>query len=157
MDSQPQHRIEQHPAFTIIGLAVDCPDFNVEPIGQLWHDFIHRRGELPATDGLYGISLPLPGFGVGFRYFACAIVPEDTPVPDGMERLKLPATSFLVREFHDTMDKLGPLWSELYRETLPAAGLASSEPFICMEHYADDWMGDDGRARLTMYAGVKQA
>lgn len=158
MDTQPEPRVVELPAMHLVGLVCDCPDFNVEPIGELWHDFIHRRGELPETDGLWGASLPLPGGANGFRYMACAIVPAGTAVPEGMETYDVPAQSYLSRDFFDSMDKLGPVWGELYQTHIPAAGLASSEPFICMEHYADDWMASgDGRAKLTLYAGVKQA
>jgi predicted transcriptional regulator YdeE len=159
MDTQPQPRVVELPAMRLVGLACDCPDFNVEPIGPMWEAFIARRGELVGDEeGLWGASLPLAGGANGFRYLACAVVPAGIAAPEGMEAHDVPAQGYLSLDFFDSMDKLGQAWGELYQTHFPAAGLSTSEPWICLEHYGPDWMASgDGRARLTLYAGVKQS
>jgi predicted transcriptional regulator YdeE len=142
MDAQAQPRIEDRPACTAIGIGMDCPNHDTSGIGSLWDSFIPRLAELPPAAQTYGISLPLPSGGTGFRYYACAIVPDGTLAPEGMEAVALPACRFLVREFHDTMDKLPAAFQELYRTDIPAR-LTSPSRSSASKYYSPV----DGRRR----------
>lgn len=143
-----EHTIEEFAAFTVIGLGLDCPGFDGSGIGGLWTQFNVRAGELPAGR-VWGAGLPREN---GFYYIAGHQVAEGTPVPDGMEATEIPAAKYFHVEFHDHPSQMGPTYSRMFSELIPAAGLKHAPGPVCLEDYPPDWHDEAaGKFRCNLY------
>ncbi|GAA5157317.1 effector binding domain-containing protein [Viridibacterium curvum] len=112
--------IVELPAFEVIGMSVLCED--PTPIPVLWQNFIVRSHEIVPK------AYPQRAYGVGvpesaerFRYYASWGSEPGTPVPEGMERLVIPAQRYarfthvgpaiaVVETYRQIWESLEPVW-----------------------------------------------
>ena len=77
-------------ATTMTAAAADCPN--------LWERFMPRAPELCGPGAClgesFGVSFITDPAAGGFDYVAAIPTPVDTPLPEGMERLTLPAGTY---------------------------------------------------------------
>lgn len=143
-----EHTVEELAPFTLIGLGLDCPGFDNSGIGALWSRFNARAGELP-PGRVWGVGLPREN---GFYYIAGHQVPDGTAVPEGMEATEVPGGRYFRLEFHDSPAQLGPAYSRIFSELLPAAGLKTPRGPVCLEDYPADFMDEAaGTFRINLY------
>ena len=99
-------------ATTMTSAFTDCP--------ALWERFMARLPELCAgahSDGglevSYGLSYMTDLATGAFDYVAAAPLPEDAPLPEGMESLTLPGGFYAQAEVA-SLDKLGDAYTYVY-------------------------------------------
>jgi predicted transcriptional regulator YdeE len=131
-----EHTIVSSPAVTVIGLGVDCPNYDGSGIGECWMRFNSRQGELPAGGRALGVSLPREN---GFYYVAGHEVPAGTPVPEGMETAEIPAADYFCYQFHDRPEQMPAAFGRIFHEGLSSAGVKAAAGPVCWEHYPPDW------------------
>jgi predicted transcriptional regulator YdeE len=129
-----EHRIVDLPAFTVVGLGVDCPGFDTSGLAGAWERFLSRMGELPA-EGTFGAGLPRQN---GFYYVAGAKVPAGTSVPTGMEAAAIPGAKYFSVHFAGQPSQMGAAFSRMFSELIPAAGLQFAPGPVCLEEYGPD-------------------
>jgi len=93
--SKPELRptIVELPAFEVIGLSVLCED--PTPIPALWQEFRARWHEITGRsrpERAYGVCMPASA--ESFRYYASWGSEPGAPLPEGMERLQIPAQRY---------------------------------------------------------------
>jgi len=110
-------------AFTVIGLGAEFVPPETEHLTELWHTFNEK---IPALVGEY----PNLAFGVmnslvrdnptddSLHYTAAVKVADDAPVPEGMERIEIPASKYAVfihkghvSEFENTLEFIWKTWA----------------------------------------------
>ena len=118
--------IVDYPAVRVIGLAWHCQDAGT--IAELWQRFLPREAEirpLVPIFGSFGVCQPLADGQ--WHYLAALPVLDDTPLPDGMQGLTIPAGRYAMVEHHGTVDTLPETFRAAFSEWLPAAGLQPAE------------------------------
>jgi AraC family transcriptional regulator len=121
--------IEQRDAMTVVGVGGDfvsglSPSTNShEIIPPLWHAFINRMSEVPSrVDGAtYGVCVPLEGTDEACHYVAGLAVTDASSIPDGMERIDVPAATYAIFTHRGSIDLFGETLQGIYGEWLPAS------------------------------------
>ena len=131
-----EHTVVDMQAFTVVGLGLDCPNFDASGIGELWTRFNARCSELPDGGRVLGVGLPRQN---GFYYIAGHEVPAGTPVPEGMESTLVPGGRWFKVHFYDHPSQMGPTFGKMFSELIPAAGLQHKPGPVCLEEYPPDW------------------
>ncbi|MEZ5337783.1 MAG: AraC family transcriptional regulator [bacterium] len=148
------HGVDEMAAFEVIGMGVDCPDFDNSGIGPLWWRFIERLDELGSTGRIVGISYPREN---GYYYVAGAEVPAGTELPDGLQHAHVPGGNYFRSQYHDLATRMGTAFSPIFSELLPAAGLTPATEPICIEDYPPDFHDEDaGTFRLDLYVQLDE-
>jgi DNA-binding transcriptional MerR regulator/predicted transcriptional regulator YdeE len=108
------------PAFEVIGLSVLCED--PTPIPALWQEFRARWHEITSRsrpERAYGVGVPVSS--ESFRYYASWGSEPGASLPEGMERLLIPAqryarvthvgpVSTVVETYRQIWESLEPAW-----------------------------------------------
>jgi predicted transcriptional regulator YdeE len=143
------HSVENITAFTVHGIGVDCPSFDTSGIGDTWTRFNMRSAELPPGGRVVGVGLPRP---TGFYYIAGMEVPEGTAVPAGMESTVVPGAPYFHVPFHDHPSQMGPTFSLMFSQLIPAAGLKHEPGPVCWEEYPPNWHDEENaKFRCELY------
>ena len=117
-------------ATTMASAFTDCP--------ALWERFMPRLPELCAGGGpgvTYGLSYMTDLDSGAFDYVAAALLPEDAPLPEGMESLTLPG-GFYAQVEVTGLEKLGEAYTYVY-----STWAADTEDYLlnmdapCFERY----------------------
>ena len=150
MDAQAggDHGIVQLNTVNVIGLGLDCPNYDFSGVGELWNRVLARHAEIADSGTAYGISVPQQG---GARYIAGFA--SNGSVPEGMEAVELQGGDYYRLHFHDHPSKLGEAFGRLYMELIPASGRQPVQGGPCFEEYAGDWHEEAaGKFNLYIYA-----
>jgi predicted transcriptional regulator YdeE len=143
-----EHSVVAFPDFSVTGLGLDCPGFDASGIGELWTRFNARAGELP-HGRVWGVGLPREN---GFYYVAGHETAAGAPVPEGMETAPIPGARYFCVDFHDHPAQMGPTYSRMFSELIPAAGLRHAPGPVCLKLYGPDWHDEAaGKFRLKLY------
>jgi predicted transcriptional regulator YdeE len=143
------YTVENIEKFSVVGMGLDCPNFDGSGIGDLWTRFNARASEVPHEGRVVGIGLPRPN---GFYYIAGHEVPEGTAAPDGMESTVVPGAPYFHLPFHDHPSQMGPTFSLMFSQLIPAAGLKHEPGPVCWEEYPPDWHDEEhGMFRCELY------
>ncbi|MFT3736319.1 MAG: effector binding domain-containing protein [Rhodocyclaceae bacterium] len=112
--------IVELPAFEVIGMSVLCED--PTPIPALWQSFIARSHEIsPKASPQRAYGVGVPESSERFRYYASWGSEPGTPLPEGMERLVIPAQRYarfthvgpamaVVETYRQIWESLEPVW-----------------------------------------------
>lgn len=157
------------PALHLIGLetrfisAASADSNNMEVIPALWDRFIARAGEItPAgPEGVsYGACRCLPPdekqSDDEFLYLAGRPASEDAPVPAGMVRWSVPASTYAVFTHRGPISRIGETMTQIYGSALPRSGLVHSGG-IDLERYDERFKGEHPQSELDILIPVRGA
>lgn len=118
-------RMEDHPAFRVTGLAIDCPNFDTSGIPALWQDLNTRASFDPGSypDAAYGVCFD--GTADGFRYLAG--YRDSGGELDGATCVDLPAGRYAVFTHRGDIGGLPSFVSSIWNEALGAHGLTPAK------------------------------
>ncbi len=142
-------RFEHKDAQTFIGMGKDCNFGEPEAIGDLWDRFNKMKHLITdlADDNGYGLCYAPKGkegkekdiFPETFRYTAALRVTGDAvSVPEGMEKINMPAERYAVFTHKGSTDTLPETNDYIWKTWLPRSGLELADsPDI--ELYSKEW------------------
>ena len=123
--------------FQVIGMSLDCNFENIEGVPALWARFAAREHELEREPPIgYGVCYGADADG-NFTYMAALEVDPDTPVPDGMSRMAIPAGRYAMFVHEGHISDIGKTIYSIWNKSLPDLGLEPRE--------APDFERYDGR------------
>lgn len=149
------HQLEL-PAFSAVGVAVDCIGGDNSAIGAAWDSFF-KAAAPEEHEGVLAVMWGIPG---GFRYLAAyRLNPERAAsfeLPAGWERRDVPVRRYAVWSFHDNVSQMGPFWHAILNEGLAAAGLSRSADGLSLELYPAEgaWDPATQTMRADMYIAL---
>jgi AraC family transcriptional regulator len=87
------------------------------------------HGLWPKTRGLVGVYYDSPGAvpDSALRSHAGAVLPDDVPVPDGLDELHLPGGRHAVLTLRGPYSGLAAAWQHLYATAMPEAGVSPAD------------------------------
>ena len=148
-----EHRIEQLDGFKVVGFDVDCTHEDISGIPPLWEKFVSRMDEFKDLRESYGVCFDQPG---GFKYVVGAKIIDAGDAPDGMRIWEVPGARYAVFHFLDKVTEMSRVFDEIFKEHLPAAGLAYDERGAVLERYPDDcWEEETGKMHADLMIPVK--
>lgn len=112
-------KILERPALRVVGMAIKTRPMSPD-IPALWPKFVARIDEIPGT------AEPRVSYGVmrmegdTLQYMAAVSVGAAGAIPQGMERLIIPAGSYAT--FSYPLSGLGKGFGEIYDQLLPSSG-----------------------------------
>lgn len=118
--SQAVPTIVERPDFTVIGLEYVGPMDNFKGISGLWGKYTRRAVEIPSKQGTnmaFGVFYNTPDqVEIGeTSYMACAAVPPDTKVPEGMEKMTVPGGTFATLTHKGVLTDLPKAFEALFK------------------------------------------
>lgn len=136
-----QPKIIQQDSFDIIGMGADFELGQTWDINALWNRFNKREQEITGVENTFSYGIchaPLIG-GRPDRHFhyTCGLKAKDeTPVPEGMERVRLPGASYAVFTHKGHIQDLENTQNYIWKIWLPKSGyeLANQPDFERYEH-----------------------
>ncbi len=134
-------KIINQPAMTLVGMRYQGKNQNGE-ISQMWDAINQRVPEIQnrIEGAAYGVCRVPAGLPEGeFEYIACFPVSQVEALPQGMQRVDLPALKCAAYPHHGKLDKLGETYEALYQGWLPQSGLEVVEPGFDMEYYGEEF------------------
>ncbi len=147
-------RFEQKEALTFIGLGKDYLLSESNTIGALWDDF-HRRKHLiqsVADNNGYGLCYApkeKETFSDKFRYTAALCVDNKASVPDGMEKILIPAYEYAVFTHKGTLETLAATNDYIWKTWLPQSGVELADaPDI--EIYGSKWNAETSTGEIDI-------
>jgi AraC family transcriptional regulator len=147
-------------AFTIMGVGDDFMPFDSDNIGKLWDRFLEQRPKINATNGTlaYGICdgpKKTPSTPDQFHYTAGIVVTPDINVPNGMEKMTIPAAHYAVFTHTGSIKNLPKTIEYIWKDWLPNSGYthANSPDF---EEYDDRFKGDDPTSLFDIYIPIQK-
>ncbi|RKD91735.1 GyrI-like domain-containing protein [Mangrovibacterium diazotrophicum] len=123
-----EHRIEMLPETTLVGLGLTM-SFANNRTGELWQRFMSRRNEIAATIGAerYSVQIYPPTFFESFhpeqefKKWAAVCVSESSLIPEGMEKIILPAGLYVVFHYNGSSADAPRVFAWIFGEWLPAS------------------------------------
>lgn len=126
------YEIVELPAMRLVGMAVDCKNYDTSGVPALWERFVPRIGEVPAARGVWGVSLPAAD---GFRYLAGLAVGAEAGLPAGFEAVTVPAGKYIKVRFDGAPDKMSQEFTRIFAELLPKLGYNPQAGLLSLEEY----------------------
>lgn len=144
--------------FKIIGMEYVGNNKNGE-IGQMWHRFIPRMGEITNrtnSDVSYGVCFPVENMKEDseFSYVAGLEVDNFDQIPEGMVARTVPAGKYAVFIHKGSLDNLRSTYEYIYGSWLPKSGqeVAFQPDF---EFYSERFIPDSEDCELDIYVPLK--
>lgn len=133
-------------AFTVMGVQVHSMPDQVD-FGAFWENaFMPHDDALRAlsTDGAYyGVWFPHHDDGIP-DYLAGMAVYDDAPVPEALVARQVPASRYAV--FECAVEDIGPTYSYVYNEWLPASPFEFQPGHADFEYYPPEGATDASAA-----------
>ncbi|GAA4344786.1 GyrI-like domain-containing protein [Flaviaesturariibacter amylovorans] len=152
--------IRQLDATTLAGLRVRMSASD-NRIPQLWQSFMPRRRALAAASGgLYSVEVYDPGHFDAYdpqrlfdKWAAVAVAP-DAPLPEGLERLAIPAGTYAVFTHRGPAATAPATYAHIFTQWLPASNYRVDErPHFALMPYG--YRPDDPDAEETIWIPVR--
>ena len=126
IDLVQREGLHRRPAFSVVGLSGRFDQTDKSGIPKLWPGFSKRLGFAGQIGWeTFGVCWNIDPKEGGFSYMAAAAIDPDAPTPEGLERLDIPAQTYLV--FRQTLDggdlhpQMLAAMQEIWSERLPKA------------------------------------
>lgn len=146
------HRIENYPAFTAVGMKMRYK--GNKDIPGLWEAFVPRMREvhnIDDSDRSFGVMGNYDQATGEFDYLAGVPVSSATEIPAGMDWWDVPEQTYAV--FCCTLQTLGETFDQIYREWLPASPyIRSNGPEF--ELYDQSFRPEEGKFAVTIWVPV---
>lgn len=115
-------------AFAVIGLGIQCTFENTNAIPALWQAFNAREREVStaSTCAAYGVCHSGDNEG-RFRYLAGVAVPGGTQIPEGMERVLVPAGRYAVFCHTGHISEYGNTVYTIWNKSISDLGLTTRQ------------------------------
>ena len=153
-----EHKEERKEAMTFVGMGVDT---SVQECGKvcpkLWENFMKNYEKIKNPVGgmkNYGVSLTKSIQECSFRYIAATQVSEVDQLPEGMEKVEVPAANYLIFEHKGKMDKLGETYCQIMK-FIPTTG-KKQNPDLWIEFYDYRWKGDVDESIMEIWVPLKE-
>jgi AraC family transcriptional regulator len=146
-----QARIQEHPAFVVVG-ARHQGGVQGGEIPALWNQWNPVFATLPSSPAgiAYGLTLDFQGATMTIDYLAGVPMAADAATPEGLFRLEVPAQTYAV--FDCTLATLSQTIMASYSEWLPQSGYQRG-PGPEFEHY--DAAFDTPEQLLTFWLPIQ--
>lgn len=147
-------QFENKPAMTFIGLGKDFDMTEQSAIGALWDLFLEQKHFIdnPCNDAAYGLCYApqeKETFSDRFHYTAALQVPADTKIPEGMEKIELPAHKYAVFTHKGPLHKLQETNDYIWKTWLPKSGYELADaPDI--EIYGEQWNAEQENGAISI-------
>ena len=143
------------PAMKFVGIGIDTSVQNAsKDCPTVWSDFMDRHDEIKNYVGgmkNYGVSINPDEKECTFRYIACAEVSEFEDIPEGMEKVEIPAESYLVFLHKGKLEKLGETYGKMMEE-MPKTGKKQKD--FWFEFYDHRWKGDKDESEFEIWIPI---
>ncbi|WP_321340671.1 AraC family transcriptional regulator [uncultured Cohaesibacter sp.] len=145
-------------ALTFIGLGKDYNLESSNTIGLLWDEFLKRKHLISnasdkAAYGLCWAPQEKETFSDNFHYTAALKVPDNAPVPNGMEKINVPAQEYAIFTHKGTLDTLTTTNDYIWKTWLPKAGFELADaPDI--EVYGSKWDPSQDSGEIEIYVPI---
>lgn len=153
-------RFEQKEAFTFIGLGKDYSLTDPNTIGKLWNQF-HQKKDLikdvqaESAFGLCYAPKEKEVFSDNFHYTAALRVSDNTPVPEGMEKVQVPAQEYAIFTHKGSLETLSTTNDYIWKTWLPKSGLELADaPDI--EVYGSKWNAKTSSGEIDIYVPISR-
>lgn len=142
-------------ARTVVGIGTrtsnDAPDM-AQKIGQVWQEFMGKGAvdRVPGKTGesCYGLYYNYTWDDNGYDMLAAWESQGDAPLPEGFQRVTIPAGQYAKFTFHgDARLDTGRFWGEVWDVQLPRAFRVDFEEYVCED-------GDEANAEIHIYLGL---
>ncbi|MBL7051417.1 GyrI-like domain-containing protein [Candidatus Woesearchaeota archaeon] len=152
-----QYKEVKKPAMKFIGIGVDtsvqkasrdCP--------RVWQEFMKKYKDIKNYIGgmkNYGVCINPNERECTFRYVACAEVSDFEEVPEGMEKVEIPAENCFVFIHKGKLDKLGETYGVIMKIILETKKKQKGEFWI--EFYDYRWKGDKDESEFEIWIPVE--
>ena len=150
-------RLESRPAMIVIGMHYRGKNEN-EEIPALWQAFWPRHAEIQGRKSdiiSYGLSYNFDTEKSEFDYIAGFEVGADSPVPEGMQRVEVPAQQYAV--FECSLPALMETIQYAYDEWVPKSSYQRSPDGFELEVYDERFMPDEGKLEMSLWAPIEPA
>lgn len=116
--------LKDNDAFAVIGLGTQCTFETTGGIPALWQAFNERESEVGVASPsvAYGVCHSADGEG-RFHYLAGVEGPSGTRVPEGMERVVIPAGCYAVFKHIGHISEFGNTVYTIWNKSIPELGL----------------------------------
>ncbi|NCC04329.1 MAG: AraC family transcriptional regulator [Proteobacteria bacterium] len=147
-------RFEQKEALTFIGLGKDYSLAEPNTIGLLWDDFLRLKHLIQniMDDSGYGLCYApkeKETFSDKFRYTAALRVDDHASVPDGMEKIHIPAYEYAVFTHKGSLESLSSTNDYIWKTWLPKSGFELADaPDI--EIYGNRWNAETSTGEIDI-------
>ncbi|KAF1071727.1 MAG: hypothetical protein GAK45_00433 [Pseudomonas citronellolis] len=147
-----KHRIIESPAFHVVGLR-QRSDTAAESIVQLWQRFQPHVADIVPSEA--GVSYGVCSHGAsGLVYLAGLPVSADAAVPEGMQRIEVPAQKYAVFTHLGTVERLADSFQVIHDSLLQRIGL-TARPGISLERYDARFLGGiDPASQVDLYIPI---
>ncbi len=155
-------RFERKEALTFIGLGKDCNLEDPNTIGLLWDEFLQKKHLINRHDvtdeagfGLCYAPQEKEAFSSNFHYTAALRVSENAAVPEGMEKIRIPAQEYAVFTHKGSLETLSKTNDYIWKTWLPKSGLELADaPDI--EVYGSKWDAAAESGEIDIYVPVSR-
>jgi AraC family transcriptional regulator len=148
----------------VVGLEYHGKNQNQE-IAVLWQNFLSRVHEInrskhlswslgvcePLEESIDDVDLDHPN---DFKYLACVVADEETPVPEGMKTWQVDHTTYAVFTHTGPVEMLGDTYKAIYSKWLPESGYDVVFTYD-FELYDQDFMPGDDKSKMYIYIPIK--
>jgi len=151
-------RFEHKEALTFIGLGKDYNFEEPNTIGELWDQFLQKKNLITnvTDDAVFGLCYApkeKETFSDKFHYTAALRVSEKATVPDGMEKIKVPAQEYAIFTHKGSLDTLSTTNDYIWKTWLPKSGLELADaPDI--EAYGSRWDASSENGEIDIYVPI---
>lgn len=134
---------------SVQGASKDCP--------KVWQDFMKRYKEIKNYIGgmkNYGVCINLNPGECTFRYIACAEVSDYKNIPEGMEKVDVPAENHFIFIHKGKLSKLGETYGDIMQE-IPKTRKKQKGGFW-IEFYDYRWKGDKDESEFEIWIPIEE-
>jgi len=153
-------RFEHKEVFTFIGLGKDYNLENPNTISILWDQFLQKKHLITnviddAAFGLCYAPKEKETFSDKFHYTAALRVSEKAVVPDGMEKVHVPAQEYAIFTHKGSLQTFSTTNDYIWKTWLPKSGLELADaPDI--EVYGDKWDAKLDNGEIDIYVPINR-
>jgi AraC family transcriptional regulator len=153
-----QPRLEKSDPLLLAGLSCHYTTSTVRNIPEQWQRFGPQIGNIPGQVGrvAYGVCFNMSDDEDGFDYLSGVEVTDFSLLPEEMDRLALPAQSYLVFAHLEHVSKVGDTIHAIFTSWFPSSAFqrAPNSPFF--ERYGEKFDVESGRGDVEIWIPVKQ-
>ena len=151
-------RFEYKKAFTVIGVGADYNLTEPNKNPALWDEFLCQKHRIKGVQRqeAYGICYApkeKETFSDQFHYTAALCVIDDASVPEGMEKIRIPAQKYAVFTHKGPATDMAKTNVFIWKTWLPQSGLEPADA-PDFELYGARWNGNKAEGEVEIYVPI---